>query len=216
MKIIIENVIFISDDIFLTKLSQEELGIFNKPAYDQGAYSILFVEHKPDYDNLRYSISIDPLKSMLLNAGSSNDVLIINSEDKERAKMIKSITIGKPLERIIGVGGDRLFLQKLPKGIKVLGKNLLAGVRGNYDGELKYYPKSNKFVETPKNFWSVKIQPRAKSLRITVKGDTSDFSLYTDFNFKKDIRTFSSFILFKIIDVKKAVEIINLSHSNLI
>lgn len=216
MKIVIDNVKFISDDIFQVKLTRDELGIFNKPAYDQGSYSILFVEQKPEYDTLRNSIYVDPLKSMLLNAGSTNYVLIINSEDKERAEMIKSITTGKPLDRLIGVGGDRLFLQKLPKEIKILGKNLLAGVREYYDGELKYYPKSNKFVETPKNFWSVKIQPRAKSLRITIKGETNDFIEYADFTFKNDIRTFSSFILSDINKVKEAANIISLAYSNLI
>ena len=89
-------------------------------------------------------------------------------------------------------------------------------MREYYDGELKYYPKSNKFVETQKNFWSVKIQPRAKSLRITIKGETNDFIEYADFAFKNDIRTFSSFILSDINKVKEAVNIISLAYSNLI
>lgn len=208
MKIVLENVNYITDDIYQTRMNASELVVLNRPCYNEGSYSIVIVEEKPDYDANRRILYLNPVRSIVLNMGQTEDVLIINSEEKNRIEKIKTITSGKSIGRAIEIGGDGLFLKSLPNGMLTLGRKLLCGVRNSFSGELKYFPKSNKFVETPKNFWSIKIQPRAKSFRITVKGDPGDFKNIKELKFKNDIRTFSSFILSDLEKVDSAVEAI--------
>ena len=56
------------------------------------------------------------------------------------------------------------------------GRQLLSAVRASYPGTLRLAPKSGKFVETPDNFWTIRIQPRDESFRITLRGNPDDFS----------------------------------------
>src|SRR5581483_7333100 len=74
-----------------------------------------------------------------------------------------------------GGGGDAEFVAALPSNLSTFGKQLLGAVRATYPGALKYFPKSGKFVETPDNFWTVRIQSRDESFRITLRGRTDEF-----------------------------------------
>lgn len=41
------------------------------------------------------------------------------------------------------------------------GNELLTRIRTEFPSVLRYHPKSKKFVESPDNFWVVRVQPRA-------------------------------------------------------
>ena len=94
--------------------------------------------------------------------------------------------------------GDHQFiadLSKLPPLLQKLGKELLQEVRCTFPGKLQYYPKSKKYVESPDNFWVVKIQPRAKSLRIVVYGSPQKHGSKKSIELKDDMTGYSSFII---------------------
>jgi hypothetical protein len=48
---------------------------------------------------------------------------------------------------------------------------LIARIRATYTGALKRQTNPRLFVETPGNFWSVEIQPRAGAIKLVVRTD---------------------------------------------
>jgi hypothetical protein len=48
---------------------------------------------------------------------------------------------------------------------------LIARIRATYEGRLKRQTNPRLFVETPDNFWSVEIQPRAVAIKLVVRTD---------------------------------------------
>lgn len=48
---------------------------------------------------------------------------------------------------------------------------LIARIRATYEGRLKRQTNPRLFVETPDNFWSVEIQPRAVAIKLAVRTD---------------------------------------------
>ena len=94
--------------------------------------------------------------------------------------------------------GDERFiagLSKLPPLQQKLGKELLKAIREVHSGKLKYFSKSQKYVESPDNFWVIKIQPRAKSLRIVVYGSPNRHRGKKSIELKDDMKGYSTFIL---------------------
>lgn len=60
-------------------------------------------------------------------------------------------------------------LSQLPNRVRDAGIEILKGVRANFPGQLRAV-SARRFQETPDNFWFVTIQPRDRSLVITVRG----------------------------------------------
>ena len=104
--------------------------------------------------------------------------------------------------------GDSLFLTKLddqPSGLQELGKELLQGVRNFYQGGLKYKENSQKFVESPDNFWTVRIQPRVQTLRITLYGRPNHFESIEGITFKPDMGSYTNFLISSMSQLKPAL-----------
>ncbi|MBD2539527.1 hypothetical protein [Coleofasciculus sp. FACHB-SPT36] len=111
--------------------------------------------------------------------------------------------------------GDRKFLQELrclPANTIETGQMLITRVRSEIysEGNLYYHSTSGRFVESPRNFWTIKIQPRAKTLRITVKGlpEEHDGNLVSRLNLKKDRARYSSFIIDEVNQIDDALKVI--------
>ena len=68
-------------------------------------------------------------------------------------------------------------------------------MRSQFSGELKFFEKSEEFVETPDNFWTVRIRPRDCSFRITVRGKPESFEKPRSVSLKPDMTGYSSFKL---------------------
>ncbi len=108
----------------------------------------------------------------------------------------------------LGEGGDRTFLGELTEETKELGEQFLSEARKLIPGELNRTP-SGKFVETPDNFWTVKIQPRDKSLRFTVRGKLKDFQMSRSFQLSNDRGIYySTFKINRIEQVEEALGVI--------
>ena len=107
--------------------------------------------------------------------------------------------------------GDERFiagLSKLPPLQQNLGKELLKAIREVHSGKLKYFSKSKKYVESPDNFWVVKIQPRAKSLRIVVYGSPNRHRGKKSIELKDDMTGYSSFLLDNPVQLAESVSTI--------
>ena len=100
---------------------------------------------------------------------------------------------------------------KLNPYVTSLGEKLLSGVREWYDGDLKYYEKSKRYVETPNNFWTVDIQPQNQCLKVTVFGIPENFSS-SILKFKLYDRYYTQFYIFNEKDLIEGLRIIKISH----
>ena len=112
--------------------------------------------------------------------------------------------------------GDKLFLSELPLDLRDLGENLLSGVRNQFPGELSYEPRSAKFDETPEIFWTVKIQPKVKSLRVTVRGRPNNFKKSTGISLSNDRFGYSAFVLKHKSQIRGAIDTIIQAHANMV
>jgi len=104
--------------------------------------------------------------------------------------------------------GDALFLSQLTPELTQLGISLLQFVRADSPGPLVFHPRSSKYVESPDNYWTVRIQPRDRSLRITVRGIPSRFSNVSTIELKPDMGTYSAFKIWRDEQLKEAVQVI--------
>ena len=111
--------------------------------------------------------------------------------------------------------GDKLFLSELPPEMRELGEKLLSTVRSKFPGELCYEPRFAKFDETPEIFWTIKIQPYDKSLRITVRGTPDSFTEIQGVDLKVDKFGYSAFVITRKGQIPGALEAIRQGHRNM-
>ena len=111
--------------------------------------------------------------------------------------------------------GDKLFLSELPPEMRELGEKLLSTVRSKFPGELSYEPRFAKFDETPEIFWTVKIQPYDKSLRITVRGTPDSFPEIQGVDLKVDKFGYSAFVITSKGQIPSALDAITQGHRNM-
>lgn len=190
----IDGVTKLDNGIWKASMNPSELSIFGAPSNDFGGMSVLVVLNPEEVMGTNPKLIFEPQNARILNLGSSTEVIILKNTEvgNEAKEEIRS-------NLSISGGGDKKFIRDLSTadaGLQSLGKEFLREVRRNFAGELKFYPTSGKYIETPNNFWAVKIQPRDKSLRITVKGlpdQYNDFNKF--FDIKKDMNSYSAFKL---------------------
>jgi len=206
MKAIFENVTPATDGIWRTNLDPKSLLRLASPARQGGKVSVVMVSH-PQFEKPSGKLEFDLLSVALLNLGNSEDVVIIDSlGDAERQIPVKAPKLDQESEL-----GDALFLEhlsKLSSALQELGRRLLDGVRREFTGELKLTP-SGKFVEQPDNFWTVRIQPRAKSFRITVYGTPIQHGSFGSIEIKPDMAVYSAFVIDKMGQLDEALQVIH-------
>jgi hypothetical protein len=146
-----------------------------------GEASVLLLAGNPEF--AAGDLTFAPASITVLNTGTtSRTVIILNGADSESKRNAMTATSS----------GDAEFLGNLPSSLRDIGGDLLAGVRKRWDGSLAL-SASGKFVETPDNFWTVKIQPRDVSLRLTVRGEPSRVGGVTELGVKPDMNGYSTF-----------------------
>ncbi|NIT13533.1 MAG: hypothetical protein GWN14_25100 [candidate division Zixibacteria bacterium] len=148
-------------------------------------------------------VGTTPYKWKEFSGGGANPIKYIGfSENKEKSNDIN-------------LNGDEQFIHDLPTELLEIGKKLLYEIRQfNKHGILKFHEKSKKYVESPDNFWTVRIQKKDKSLRITVKGAPESFkALPKDIlkHIKPDMGTYSAFKMStreEDLDIDSAIQVI--------
>lgn len=204
LQVSISNAEKISSDLYRAKLIPSQVRFFGNANKSIGETSIIYIEENTyQYDAKNKVISFDPQTINLINVGNSEDVLILTKTSNSNKNSIPSSNQPKLINP-----GDVKFIGSLPTDLKTLGKNFISEVRKHFNGDLKP-SDSGKFIESPDNFWTVKIQPRDKSLRITVRGIPSHFRGIQKIILKDDMAGYSSFKLINVSEIEEAIKIIN-------
>jgi hypothetical protein len=111
--------------------------------------------------------------------------------------------------------GDKLFLSELPPDMRDMGESLLSEIRRQFPGELCYEPRAGKFDETPQIFWTIKILPQDKSLRLTVRGLPDTFSQAAGIELTPDKFGYSAFRIDRPSQVPSAVLVVRQARKNM-
>ncbi len=188
------------DGVWRAKLSPRETGVFGPCDSRHGDWSVIAVAGPVDLDE--GALSFDPSAARLLNVGATEQAIILASVTEGAEAPPPNAPVATPR------GGDAHFLENLPPELHPLGQSLLAAVRNHFAGQLKFHPKSRKYVETPDNFWTVTIQPRVRALQITIRGEPESFRKPQRLELKPDMKSYSAFKVRGEQDLDEALAII--------
>jgi hypothetical protein len=199
MKVTIDTVETKNEGFWTSRIDPQRLLKLSNPVRQGGQINIVLVTC-PFHDKQKHNLQFDLDSVVLLNLGNTFETVFIDSREEQRLK-------GQALTS----SGDSLFLKELgrlePEKIAI-GKRLLTDIRKEFPGELIYHQKSGKFVESPDNFWVIRIQPRVQTLRITVYGKPYEYGETETINLKPDMGSYSSFILKNGNQIDEALEVI--------
>ncbi|MFV0349618.1 MAG: hypothetical protein ACK5JO_13635 [Halodesulfovibrio sp.] len=202
----LENVAEFPSGVWNVQIEPQRLAHLGTPLSQQGNTSVLLIR-SPAYDLQRKTIEFSLESVLLLNLGRTSQTFLVDAGlDQEHTALLVG---GVP--KYEGCGGDKFFLDKLkslPSDREALGVDILRAVRSCLAGELVYKEKSQKFVESPDNYWVVRIQPRVKNLRIIIYGIPSDHKNYSRIELAKDMSSYSSFLVESSEQVEEAVDAI--------
>jgi len=234
LKVTIEEAVRIGDGVWKAALDPDETTAFGDCKSKIGPFSILLLESEIHFDEKTKRITFDPKSTQLINIGSTNQVFLLSDSPKEQKafvttapktekKPVKARRISEKKPPVKGTEhklsqvvppGDKLFLIELPPDIRSFGEVLLSAVRSHFKGELHYEPRTGKFDETPDIFWTVKIQPRNRSLKITIRGTPDTFKIPPAINLLRDKFGYSAFEISKKEQIAGAVSLIKQASKN--
>ena len=234
LKVTIENVRRIDDGVWKATLDPDETSAFGDCKSKIGPFSILLLESEIHFDEKTKRITFDPKSTRLINIGSTNKIFLLSDSPSKQKAFVA--TAPKPKQKPVKAGrisekkppakdteykpsqvvppGDKLFLIELPPDIRSFGEVLLSAVRRHFKGELHYEPRTGKFDETPDIFWTVKIQPHSRSLKITVRGAPDIFKVPPKINLFRDKFGYSAFEISNKSQIDSAVSLIKQASKN--
>ena len=233
----IEGARAIDNGVWKARLEPEEVATLGECKSKTGPYSVLLLESAVEYNPEYASLTFDPNATRLLNVGSTAQILVLSHSNS--AKSVSKAGSPAPVNAVSAPAaggrttaspekpscaqmpssnlttGDKLFLSELPPDLRDLGENLMTEVRSHFPGELCFEPRSAKFDETPNIFWTVKILPHEKALRITVRGKAESFPNDAGIELKQDKYGYSAFLLVRPSQVSAAMRILAQGRKNM-
>jgi len=239
LKVTIEEAVRIGDGVWKAALDPEETTAFGECKSKIGPFSILLLESEIHFDEKTKRITFDPKSTRLINIGSTNKIFLLSDSPPKKKTFVatapkpekksvkvrriseKKPPVKKPPTKIakyepsqVVPPGDKLFLIELPPDIRSFGEVLLSSVRRHFKGELHYEPRTGKFDETPDIFWTVKIKPHNRSLKITIRGTPDTFKIPSGIDLLRDKFGYSAFEISKKEQIASAVSLIKQASNN--
>lgn len=238
LSITIEGARAIDSGVWKARLEPDEVATLGDCKSKSGPYSVLLLKSAVQYNPRQASLTFDPSATRLLNIGSTAQILVLSDSpaagpDSETNAAPAAVgpapaasggqppsapresCSGAPLPPSGLATGDKLFLSELPPELRDLGESLMNEVRRHFPGELCFEPRSAKFDETPMIFWTVKILPHEKALRITVRGTPETLPDDTGIDLKLDKYGYTAFLLLRPSQVAAALRIIAQGRKNM-
>ncbi len=229
--------------VWMAKLEPDEVATLGKCENRSGPFSVLLLDSEVDYDEKTQTLTFNPNATCLLNIGGTAQILVLSSKDNKPVskpaeapstpfepatsassepssgkastdEQPEEMTTDTALSRQLATG-DKLFLSELPADMRGLGETLLSEIRGIMPGELNFEPRSAKFDETPEIFWTIKILPSKKTLRLTVRGTPETFEQTSGIDLKLDKFGYSAFHITRVAQVPGAITLLKQARKNM-
>jgi len=193
-----------AEGVWTASIEPQRLLKLGNPVRQWGRLSIVMVS-QPSFENQSLQFDLDT--AVLLNLGNTTDAILVDS--RESQAVAKEIVL-QTNERLKSSGDLRFFkeLGSLTESLRKLGEQLLGEIRKEFPGELVFHEKSGKFVESPDNFWVVRIQPRAQSFRIIVYGTPRKHGAKSTIELKDDMAGYSNFVINRQAQLNEAIDVI--------
>ncbi len=207
MRLTIDEADELSSALWRVAISPSDVAMFGAAPSRAGMRTILLLTEQPHYAAARRQLSFDPRSVRPLNIGTGREAIMIGAIGSDSIPAVE-----QNVSRPTNTNGDAVFLRALPAALRPTGTALLERVREQFRGQLKFVEGSKRYVESPDNFWTVKIQPRDVSLRITVRGRPEQLVSASSLAISNDRPGYSTFKLASIKDVSSAVKIIVASN----
>ena len=189
LSVSIRDVKSLEAGLWKARLAPADLQFLGAADSRVGPLSVLLISEDAIFDRTSRTLSFNPGAARLLNLGTGEEAVIVQSRPGLQAPSVRSTT---PTAGRV-TPGDSRFVSSLSTELREFGTALLQAVRAEFPGELKFFERSGKFVETPDNFWTVRIQARDASFRITVRGRPESFTRPRSLTLKPDMTGYSSF-----------------------
>lgn len=204
MRVTIEKVMPGAKGLWTSSIEPQRLLKLGNPIRQWGRLSIVMVS-QPSFENQSLQFDLD--SAVLLNLGNSTEAIFVDSRESDTAAAKQAVTQNENTKS----AGDLRFIKELgslTESLKKLGEQLLVEIRKEFSGELVYHEKSGKYVESPDNFWVVRIQPRAQSLRIIVYGSPRKHGAKSTIDLKDDMTGYSNFVIARQSQLRDAIDVI--------
>jgi hypothetical protein len=187
--------------IWRASINPSDMAMFGSAPSRAGLRTVVLLTDVPQFSPARRQLAFDPRAVRPLNLGTGPEVLMVSAIGEKQASPTRQVDAR-------GEGGDGEFLKALPRELLSVGRALIDSVRQQFRGELIFVENSGRYVESPDNFWTVKIQPRDKSLRITVRGRPQQLPVSHALSVADDRPGYSTFKVSTLTAVPDAVRII--------
>ena len=207
VRLSIEGASAVGPGIWRASIKPSLMRMLGPSANSTGGLNVLLVSETPTYDPPGKTLSFPADSARVLNIGSSAAAVVLY--DAEELPMDSADPV--VLDRAVTSqhrGSDERFLSTVPASMRSLANSFIAAVRVQVVGELVLREPSGRFVETPNNFWTVKVQPRVQNFRITLRGKPGSFSPPSTFHLKDDRPGYSNFVLSDAQQIADAVQAI--------
>lgn len=200
----LRNVEQLDEAVWKARLAPSDVRFLDQKPESTGSKTILLLSEMPTFDKSAGSLAFNPASARVLVAGSSEIAIVVTAfEANEKTSLSKVRSAAKSVG-----SGDLSFLEALSPELKEIGSQLLRDVRKEFSGDLRFFPKSGKFIEKPDNFWTIRPQPRDGSLRITVRGRPESFTTPKSLEMKPDMPGYSSFKLSRLAQIEEVVQVL--------
>uniref|UniRef100_C6E224 Uncharacterized protein n=1 Tax=Geobacter sp. (strain M21) TaxID=443144 RepID=C6E224_GEOSM len=202
MKIEIGGAEKLDERVWKAQLTPSEVRLLAPKMERDGDFTVVLLAEDPKGDEDQGHISFEHTKCTIINAGNSDTAIFVVNDirPKQQNHLTEESTFSSS-------PGDGKFVHLLPPQLKDLGTFLLCKIRDLFPGDLKLYPSSGKYVETPDNFWTIRPQSRDGSFRVTLRGRPESFSQVGTLELKPDMTGYSSC---KVSNKEQALELVML------
>lgn len=205
MRLSIEAVSPMSEHVWMATIDPQSLIRLAPPSRQGGRLSVALITN-PSFDKASRSLQFDLNTFALLNLGRTGETVLLDSREQDAEQPTQIPARQEPVSP-----GDLQYLKdvaQLPTSLREIGEKLLAGVRAVYPGVLAYKEKSGKYVETPDNYWVVRVQPRAGSYRIIVYGPPEEYKEFGSLKAQKDMSGYTNFTISNMLQLDEGLKAI--------
>jgi hypothetical protein len=170
-----------------------------------GDLSVVYLPNTPPPERDQSRIEFEPGAAYLLNRGTGTETMFIFGGASAEASDDAEVATQRFGYRVQHDEAEFLArLEELPAPLRNLGKSLLAAARELAPRDYLQRTSTGRYVNRPDNFWTVKIQPRDGSFRVTVRGRPDRFDGIRGLEVKPDQNGYSSFKISSAREVESA------------
>ncbi len=192
IKLILDDASPLAPSIWTASLPPEDLNVLGSPATRAGAISVVLLPNLAPPADSDGTLSFEPSQARVLNVGNTAQTVMIFGREAAPERDEDEIQSQKYGPRV--QHDDEAFLKdlaSLPADLANVGRRLFETARTEFGG---YFQRTQigRFVNRPNNFWTIKVQPRDRSFRITLRGTPERFRGVTSVAIRPDRNGYST------------------------